>query len=369
MIDFVPLALYYRVYLYSALAIVLITFFHTRILEIHDRKNIGYINFIGHILLLFLIFYMGLRPVSGRYFTDMATYAILYENYAHGGPIILKSDVVFHQFMKFCSLFLSTQNFFLLCAILYIVPMYIVAKKLFKTYWFYAFLMLVISFQFWPYGVNGIRNGMATSLFLLGFTYQNKKVLMTTFFVLAVLFHQTLLLPILAYILTLFYKNPKTYLYVWLAAIPLSIALGSFWENLFASLGFADNRLGGYLTGNKDELFVNTGFRYDFLLYSASAVFTGWYFIVKKNFQDPIYLRLFAIYLTANTFWILVIRANFSNRFAYLSWFLMGLVIIYPFVKNKFYNKPHRVIGNIILVYFMFTYAMFLYYMLQNDKS
>jgi hypothetical protein len=362
MIDFFPLALYYEVYLYTAFIIVLITFFHTRFLDIHDRKNINYTHFMGYSILVLLTLYLGLRPVSGKYFTDMITYARIYESYSHGGSIVVEADVVFHQFMKFCSHFLSTQSFFLLCATFYILPMYIIAKKLFKAYWFYGFLMLVVSFQFYTYGVNGIRNGMATSFFLLGLAYYDKKAALITFFTIAVLFHQTLVLPILAYVLTLFYKNPKTYLYVWAAAIPLSIALGSFWENLFASLGFADDRLGGYLSGEKDALITNTGFRYDFLLYSASAVFTGWYFIFKKNYQDPFYTRLFNIYVTANAFWILVIRANFSNRFAYLSWFLMGLVIIYPFIKNKFYPRPHKVIGNVLVAYFMFTYVMYLYY-------
>ena len=40
------------------------------------------------------------------------------------------------------------------------------------------------------------------------------------------------------------------------------------------------------------------------------------------------------IYLTANAFWILVIRSSFSNRFAYLSWFLMAIIIFYPFFKH-----------------------------------
>ncbi len=359
MIEFIPLEYYYTVYIYSAFAIVITTFLHASILDVSDKKNIQYINFMGYVVLILLTLYMGLRPISGYYFVDMETYARIYESYAAGGDIVIKNDVVFHQFMKICSSYLTTKSFFLVCELLYIVPLYVVSKKYFKTYWFYAFFMFIVSFSFWPYGVNGIRNGMATSFVLLAISNNDKKPLMIILFIVSILFHQTMMLPIAAYILTIFYKNPRVYFIGWLAAIPLSIILGSFWENLFASLGFADERLSGYLTGEVDEAITKTGFRWDFLIYSASAVFVGWYFIFKKQYRDPIYIQLFNVYLTANAFWILIIRANFSNRFAYLSWFMMALIIIYPYIKERMFKDQHMVIAKVIFCYFMFTYFMY----------
>ena len=178
----------------------------------------------------------------------------------------------------------------------------------------------------------------------------------------AIMFHNTISLPLAAYILTLFVKNPKWYFIGWLLAIPLSIALGGFWENLFANLGFADERFSECLTGDKDAAFVNSGFRYDFLFYSSFPVIVGAYFIFKKKFIDLFYIQLFNIYLTANAFWILIIRANFSNRFAYLSWFLMPLIIIYPLIKNSSIKKQHKIIGLVLLFYYAFTYFMYWYF-------
>lgn len=123
--------------------------------------------------------------------------------------------------------------------------------------------------------------------------------------------------------------------------------------------------MGGYLVGEAAEgaKFSSTGFRYDFLAYSAAAVYTGWYFIFKKKYNDKIYINLYNTYLICNAFWILVIRANFSNRFAYLSWFMMGLVIIYPFLKKEFFINHHLLVGKVLTVYFLFTYLMeYLYY-------
>ena len=87
--------------------------------------------------------------------------------------------------------------------------------------------------------------------------------------------------------------------------------------------------------------------------------FAGWYFIFKKKIEDKFYTHLFGTYMIANAFWILVIRANFSNRFAYLSWFMMGAVIAYPMLKYKMWPDQHKILTITIFIYFMFTYLLY----------
>lgn len=355
MSDIFPLEYYFRIFIHGTLIYLLFTILHTLVVDINDKKNIIFINTAGYIILIFLIFYIGLRPVSGRYFVDMRTYATHFEAYANGGKIIGHKDLFFHYFMKLCSGIMGVHSFFFICGFTYLFPMYRVSKVFFGKYWFYSFLMLISSFSFWTYGVNGIRNGMATSLFLLGISFKDNKIKMYVTFLFAMLVHKTLLLPIIAYSITLFYNNPKNYLKFWLASIPMSIVFGGIWISLFTSLGFGDERLGAYLSG------TGGGFRYDFLLYSGSAVYTGWYFIFKKQFQDKIYFHIYNTYLITNAFWVLVIRANFSNRFAYLSWFMMAVVIIYPFIKHRL-KRQHMLIGGVIFLYFSFTYFMVFVY-------
>ena len=359
MIDFIPLDYYFFLYLHGSLLLVLFTFLHSLFLSLDDRRNLSYINIAGYLLLIVLSIYIGLRPVSGKYFIDMRTYETHFNYYANGGAIVSVKDVFFHLFMKISASILTVNNFFLLCAVLYIYPMYRISKSLFKEYWFYAFLIFVVSFQFWPYGVNGIRNGIATSFFLLAVSFHSRRFIMVLFLVLAVLFHKSLMLPIFAFGLTFLFNKPKYILMGWVAAIPFSLVLGGYMESIFTSLGFADDRLSAYL-GDESS---SGGFRFDFLIYSASAVFVGWYYIFRKNFQDKLYNQIFNTYLITNAFWILIIRANFSNRFAYLSWFMIGLVIIYPFLKERFYKNQNIVIGFVLLMYFGFTYFMYgIYY-------
>lgn len=344
------------------LIVLLFVFFKSYQLKIEDNQNLKSKNIVGLFLLIFSVFYMGMRPISWQYFGDMSTYAATFEKYALGEKISATKDVFFEYFIEYCSKLMNVESFFIVCSALYIVPMYIFSKQRFKQYWFYSFFVLIISASFWAYGINGIRNGIATSIFLLAIS-TDKKIITALLFLISVSFHKSMLLPIAAYLLTLFYNDTKFYLKVWLLSIPVSLVLGGFWENVFKSLGFfEDDRLSTYFDEADAEVmsqFSNVGFRWDFLLYSMAGIYAGWYFIVKKDFDDKVYKYIFNTYVIANAFWILVIRASFSNRFAYLSWFLIGIVTIYPFLKLKFFEDQHQKVAKILLATFAFTYIMY----------
>lgn len=47
-----------------------------------------------------------------------------------------------------------------------------------------------------------------------------------------------------------------------------------------------------------------------------------------------------------------------DNRFAYLSWFMLGLIIVYPLLRRKIIVNQHKKIGLILLIYFGFTFLM-----------
>lgn len=198
-----------------------------------SAQNLRSKNTLGIFLLVTSIIYIGLRPVSGKYFTDMGTYARTFLQYQMGDQVRVDKDVYFEYFMKICSSIMDVNVFFLLCAFIFIFPMYVLSKKIFNEYWFYAFFMFVASFSFWGAAVNGIRNGMATSLFLLGLAYTNKRWLMGLLFFAAYSCHKSTMLPIAAFIMTYFYNDPKKYFYFWFMCIPLSFAAGGAFEALF----------------------------------------------------------------------------------------------------------------------------------------
>lgn len=356
MIDFIPVNLYTPIYYYVVFLMVLITVINTRIQVLNSSSTYSLNKNFGFFVFIFVLFYMGLRPIHWT-FLDMTTYNSMFQRYKWGADITSTTDLFFHSFVKFLSQLVTAQMFFFICACLYVFPLYIVCKKWFQEYWFYAFLLLVTSFSFWAYGTNGIRNGIAGSLFLLGIS-REKRLWQVLWFALAINFHKTMLLPLMGYVISNFYNQPKKLILLWILCIPISLLAGGAFEIFFGAIGFDDDRMSYFTADISAESFSSTGFRWDFIAYSATAVFAGWYYIVKKGFKDHIYFFLFNTYIFSNAFWILVIRANFSNRFAYLSWFMISLVLIYPLLKQPLLPNQHKTIGLILFGFFCFTFLM-----------
>jgi len=360
MIDFIPIHYYVPLYYNILLLVVFFTLIHTYSYSGFTYKTYRFNKLFARLLLWFLILYMGLRPVS-TIFADMMSYAHMFRNYAQGFQTFKSSDIAFYTLMRWLSHFTGTGVFFLVIALLYILPLYYASKRWFPKYYYFAFLILVTSFSFWSYGTNGLRNGVATSLMILAFSFLDNKKIMYPLMLLSLGFHHSMLLIIVLYFLTAFIKNIKIYYLIWFASIILSNLMGSFWENIFIKLGFGEeDKLEAYF-GKKEifqDQFSATGFRWDFLIYSFVPVAISWFFIEKLHFRDQYYDKMVKIYLLANAFWILVIRASFSNRFAYLSWFFMSIIMIYPLLKKVYWKNQFTIIGIIIFAYFSFTYIM-----------
>lgn len=366
MFDFIPVAIYSNLFYYFMffMTIVLSFLFFSKNVDDEDVKSMS--NNVGYIILILTFCYIGARQPS-YLFGDTANYLKAYKLLQNGFLMKIENDYFFNYFMLFCAHIMSARFFFFLVALFYVLPLYFFSKKYCGTYWFFTFFLFAASFSFWPYGVNGIRNGMATSLFILGLVFYDKKWIMYSIFAISFGIHNSLIIPIAAFITAGIWKNPKVYLYIWLASIPLSLIGGSFWSTFFTSLGLGDSRADVYLGADtianlaKSEgtTFSQTGFRWDFVLYSASAIFAGWYFIFKKKITDTFYVHLFGIYCVANAFWILVINAAFSNRFAYLSWFLMAPIIALPMFRYNFSSIQSKIIATVTLVYYCFTFFMY----------
>ncbi len=360
MFDFIPLQSYTGFYYHSMFAISLMIWLHSMMFDIKNPSSVVLFQVVGSSFLVFVILYMGLRPIS-LIFGDMSAYANGFRMVQAGKELKIEDDYLFNYFLLGCSKIMSAHSFFLLVDVLYILPCYFFSRKFFGSYWFFGFFMFVGSFVFWSYGTNGIRNGLATAIFITALLYYERKIVLYCLFALSFTMHASMVIPIAAYFVAAQYKNPKLYIQIWLIAIPLSFFGGTYFETLFSTIGFED-RVRGYLTNKDivDDQAAIVGFRWDFLIYSATAVAAGWYFIFKKGITDQFYIHLFGIYTITNAFWILVIRANFSNRFAYLSWFLMAAVIGYPMFRYKLWNDQYRVFGIVLFCYYLFTYLMFL---------
>lgn len=252
--------------------------------------------------------------------------------------------------------------------ILYVGIMTWAAHRFINSHLWLVFLFLISSFSFSQYGVNGVRNGIATSLVMLGISFLAEKnlrgyaVALFTFVAGYYIHHSIYLSAICALLATFVIRKPKVALFLWFIAIPVSLITGDTVGDFFSALGFDDRMEKYFITFREQDMsgFAYTGFRWDFLLYSALPVLMIWYTTIKRNFEDRTYNIIAVTYLLANAAWILVIRAAFSNRFAYLSWFLYPIVIAYPLLRFHLWDDQDKKTALILLLYYGITFGLFL---------
>lgn len=311
---------------------------------------------------VFIVFFIGLRPVH-PVFADMVGYAYTYENTILSTTFTWSTtgSVLFdYMTALLASWRVPISIYFLIISTLYFVPMLIACRKFFPQRTMLAFLVCLGAFSTFSYGVNGIRAGIAGSIFLLALAYREKKLLVLLLFFLSWGFHHSMNMPIAAFIITLFFKNSKWYFYGWLICLALSLAHITYFQELFS--GITNDKGAMYLTGDTGWV-GKMGFRFDFLIYSSVPVFIGYLVKFKYKLSDYYYDNILNQYLITNAIWLLCMYAGFTNRIAYLSWFLYPILMIYPFFSIKtdkhplLMKKKYVIWGHLFFTVFMMIYT------------
>jgi hypothetical protein len=369
--DFVPIEYYSKIFFWTMFVVCLLTG-----LSYNDSqgctKLLKSYSFLPPFLFAsLLIMYIGLRPFSWA-FSDMMMYRHLWtiiDADTYEIKFGFKEEWFFSLVLKFCKIYVDDAHFWFLIVELFYIGCQLWACKrlLWENVWM-AILFVFFSYQFYTYGTNGIRNGMACGLMLLSISFfceRKTAGYITGFllFVLAMGCHRSSMIPMAALMASLFiFKDVKYAIYIWLICIVLSMFTGGFFQGFFASLGL-DDRMSNYSSGSEANRTMNqfsrTGFRWDFLLYSAMPVWLAWY-VRYKGIINQTFTLLANTYIFANSFWVLVCRVSFSNRFAYLSWFMYAMVIAYAVIRLPIWEKQDRAAGRILIAHSAFTFFMFL---------
>ena len=316
------------------------------------------------IFVVLLAVAIGFRP-DWFGFMDSRNYIMAIE-LLKGDPFVFNTDA---QNMLFDNLLYwvaskgwSWTTFFVIIAFVYFGGILVACRKMFPRDTMYAVLIYLAAFSTFSYATNGIKAGAAASLFLVALAYRDKKWVSYLFVALSYGFHHSMIVPIVAYVVVSLIKNPKYYLWIWVFSLVMAVLHISLFQELFA--GLTDEHSTSYLVFDSDdeESYV-TGFRLDFIIYSAIPVLLGYYLIFKRKLKSETYNFLYNLYVLANSVWLLCMYASFTNRIAYLSWLLLPIVLIYPFFKEKLYPLQYRHASFIALAHLAFTLFMtFVYY-------
>jgi len=271
------------------------------------------------------------------------------------------NDIGFTFYTYIIKQLVDDANFyFFVTAFMYVFGYFIFAIRFFeKQYVLYFLLASFISFGFSTYGVNTIRGGFALALLLIGISYHKKMIWFFVFSLAAILCHKSMLLPFIAFCLTRFNNTTKIYIYFWLLCLLIAAINVSFITSFVHSIiGESDDRFSSYLSVDTLERY-NAGFRLDFVIYSVIPILVGYYYLFKIKVVDVFYHRIFNMYLFANAIWLLVISMAFTDRMAYLSWFLVPFLLLYPLLKYALPINQKKWVFIILLGIFGFTSFMY----------
>ncbi|MCQ2173665.1 MAG: EpsG family protein [Bacteroidales bacterium] len=311
------------------------------------------------ILTVAMTLFIGLRPVDGV-FIDMVGYASQWDywNLATFKFDWHAQNILFDNLRSFMSSAgMPIKWFFLLIAGIYFGNMCTACRKMFPNDTLFVLLMCLAAFSTFSYGTNGIKSGAAASIFLVALAYQDKLRVAIPMALISWGFHHSMMMVVIAFVVTRFIRSPRVYYALWIVSVLLAVFHITWFQEIFS--GLSDEVGLSYLT-NFD---FRDGFRLDFVLYSAIPVLVGYFSVFRKNIKSRFYISLLNMYLLTNTVWLLCMYASFTNRIAYLSWFMYPVVLIYPFLKENWGIKQFHSAKLVSYAHMAFTLFMaFIYY-------
>ncbi|MEE1226661.1 MAG: EpsG family protein [Bacteroidales bacterium] len=320
------------------------------------------------LLASFMVMFIGFRPVSSV-FVDMMNYISFYHAFHEGSVFIFDKEaenLLFDNYFAWIgSMRLGTTFFFVTIAAIYFICTYIACKRMFPRDTLIAYLVFLAAFSTFSYGTNGVKAGAAAAIFLMAMSFRDNLKICIPLVLVSWGFHHSMIMVVVAFVLTLIYKNTKVYFAGWCFCLLIAAAHISFFQELFAGIlsDTGDQHGAEYLTDNSDWG-GKTGFRIDFVFYSAMPILVWYWAVYKKKLQlSKMYTCLLNLYMTLNGTWMLCIYASFTNRIAYLSWFLYPIVLIYPFLNENWGASRYKTLSKVVLAHLGFTLFMhFVYY-------
>lgn len=327
--------------LYLFIFIVLIILIFISIVK--DNNNIKFV--FGLLICLFIVPFLGFRDLNVG--VDTLNYRDIYDTMPNSLSLIEFRDPIW----DFVTFFFSNNRidisyYFLLSSFIYVYFAYSGAKSILQQNALYFLVLFLVVPNFALYGTNTIRTGIAASIFLYSFKWKNKKIKQALIFILSLFIHFSVIVPLLFYYLSARLKTIKISMSIWflfLILATLGISLGDV-------MPFEMERLSQYTSVKDNDVTTKV---LNFIIYSISPILLGVYTIYIKKKSDVLYIRLLNTYIFSNCIYVLTFNIMFSERFAYLSEFLMPLLLVYPIIKFKLFKNPQLKLASIFLIIFL----------------
>lgn len=235
----------------------------------------------------------------------------------------------------------SAAIWVLITWILYYIVLLTAVKKIAPNQYIFILFAYLNFSMFYDYFFVGTRQGFALVFMLLAVSYwfnneKPMKIILAS--VTSVLFHYSAL-PI--FLLLIVIRRPtwtlKKLIFIWLAS--LAMFLTRLHEKFVMLFSNYIPELNQYNSYESFRHFGSTGNRLDFLLFSVGilVVCLLLYRLIETN-NPQLYELLIKCYIAFNCYFLLFGFISFSYRVSAYSWFLLPILLWFPFLNQKNHN-------------------------------
>src|SRR5690606_13385705 len=225
---------------------------------------------------------------------------------------IIRKDV-FYDFLSYSfAKLLGFQELLVFCAFLYVFGAYYGLKKIFKENLYLPFIVFLISPYFFTSGINVMRSGVAASLFLvgLGMYYDKRKFFLTFFcFFVSVLFHISMFVPLMFFILARYLKNTKVIFIAWLLSIVVGMLNINIVRVVVESIVVLEDRVGDYVINEGERSFWT-----NFAIFGAFPVLFAIYNVLVLKYKHDFYIWLLNGYMLIHMPYIMLLNSEYALR-------------------------------------------------------
>lgn len=270
-------------------------------------------------------------------------------------------ELLWGKLQIFLSSFLMKNEtlYWLFYSFFYCIAYYVVAQKFFPYQYAGFFVLCVVGcIGFVNYGSNTIRAGFGIALLLFAFCSERRwiKYLLA---IAAVGCNMPMLIPLSGFIFAKYIiKKDRWCECIWLLFLVFSATTSIISDIMILASGL-DARAEQYIEFDYTHEVYNVGFRLDFVIYSIFPILIAKYNVKNLIYEVPLYNTIYRTYLLVNSLWLLLIRMPYTDRFAYLSWFMIPFLLLYPVLNGILNNQhPQRYVFRAIGLFFLVNVAL-----------
>lgn len=339
---------------------LIIPFFYLLLISTTKREGFGVVNFNLWGGLVILVVYMltlifvesNDKPLYLESYLDAEDYYGEYDRELFWGKLqiflssfLMKNEILYWLFYSF----------------FYCIAYYFVAKKYFPYQYAGYFVLCVVGCMgFVSYGSNTIRAGFGIALLLIAFCSHNR-IVKACLSIAAVSCHLTMILPVTGYLVASYIVRHSRWCdIIWMICLVIT-SLTSILTDIIMLFGGLDDRIGDMANDEGVNSEYNMSFRFDFVVYSLVPAIFAKYNMKYMKEESVIYSKIYRMYVLNNAAWLLLMRIPYTDRVAYLSWFMIPFLLMYPVLNGILeIQHPQRYILRAITLFLFVNVVLML---------